>query len=160
MKATEILKDQHDEVKALFKEAEDAEEADERRELVDEIIESLKLHTKIEEQIVYPAIRELDTKKAQELIDEAFEEHHVVDLVINEMSESMDVEDERFCAKITVLKELVEHHIEEEEGEMFKLAQKLGAKRLEELGAQLEAMIAEEQPEQAEQMEEGEEARV
>ena len=74
MKATEILKDQHDEVKALFKEAEDAEEAGERTRLVDEIIQSLQLHTKLEEEIVYPAIRELGTKKAQELIDEAFED--------------------------------------------------------------------------------------
>src|SRR4051812_28138930 len=114
MKATDLLKRQHREVKAMMKQAENSEDAGERQQLVQQIVEALKMHTRIEEEIFYPAVRAIGTKKAEELIDEAFEEHHVVDLVIAELPEA-DVDDERFCAKISVLAELVGHHIEEEE---------------------------------------------
>jgi hemerythrin-like domain-containing protein len=74
------------------------------------------------------------------MIDEAFEEHHVVDLVLAELPQ-VDPEDERFEAKMTVLSELVKHHVEEEEEEMFPMAEKkLGAERIKELGQQLEQM--------------------
>jgi hypothetical protein len=72
------------------------------------------------------------------MVNEAYEEHHVVKLVLAELPQ-VDVEDERFEAKMTVLSELIEHHVEEEEDEMFKSAEKLGAERLRELGAQMEA---------------------
>jgi iron-sulfur cluster repair protein YtfE (RIC family) len=142
MKATDLLKKQHREVKALFKKVEKTEDAGQRRQLLDQIAEDLKLHTRIEEQIFYPAIRDLGTKKAEEMIDEAFEEHHVVDLVLAELP-SVDPEDERFQAKMTVLSELVEHHVEEEEEEMFKLAQKLGDEELKSLAERMQAAIGE-----------------
>ena len=140
MKATDLLKKQHREVKALFKKVEKTEDAGQRRQLLDRIAEDLKLHTRIEEEIFYPAIRDLGTKKAEEMIDEAFEEHHVVDLVLAELP-SVDPEDERFAAKMTVLSELVEHHAEEEEKEMFKLAQKLGEEELKSLAERMQAAI-------------------
>src|SRR5205814_163728 len=105
MKATDLLKRQHKEVKALLKEAEDCEEHDEREQLVEEIVSALKLHTAIEEQLFYPAVRSLG-EKAEELIDEAYEEHHVVDLLLAEMGDGFNVDDDRYCAKITVLREL------------------------------------------------------
>jgi hemerythrin-like domain-containing protein len=105
---------------------------------MEQITTELKLHTKIEEEIFYPAVRETGTSKAEEMIDEAFEEHHVVELVLAELPK-VDPEDARFEAKMTVLSELVEHHVEEEEGEMFPMAEKkLGAERIKELGQQLE----------------------
>ncbi len=140
MKATDLLKKQHREVKALFKKVEKTEDAGQRRQLLGQIAEDLKLHTRIEEEIFYPAIRDLGTKKAEEMIDEAFEEHHVVDLVLAELP-SVDPEDERFHAKMTVLSELVEHHVEEEEEEMFKLAQKLGDEELKSLAERMQAAI-------------------
>jgi hypothetical protein len=124
MKPTEMLKKQHREVKSLFKQIEKAEEGDARRRLLQEIARHLEAHTKIEEEFFYPAVRELGTKKAEEMIGEAYEEHHVVDLVLKEFPR-LDVEDERFHAKMTVLQELVEHHVEEEEKEMFKMADRL-----------------------------------
>ena len=142
MKATDLLKKQHREVKALFKKVEKTEDAGQRRQLLDQITEDLKMHTRIEEQIFYPAIRDLGTKKAEEMIDEALEEHHVVDLVLAELP-SVDPEDERFEAKMTVLSELVEHHAEEEEEEMFKLAQKLGDDELKALGERMQAATGE-----------------
>jgi len=140
MKATDLLKKQHRQVEKLFKQAEKTEDPRERRQIMDAIASALKLHTKIEEEIFYPAVREMRTSKAQEMVEEAFEEHHVVDLVLAELPE-VDPEDERFAAKMTVLSELVEHHVEEEEEEMFPMAEKkLGAERMKELGQRMEQM--------------------
>jgi hemerythrin superfamily protein len=137
MKATDLLKKQHREVKALFKKMEGTDNPGERRQLMSEIARSLEGHTLIEEQILYPAVRGLETRKAEEMVLEAYEEHHVVKLVLAELPR-VNPEDERFEAKMTVLAELVEHHVEEEEREMFKLAQKLGRAELAELGQQME----------------------
>jgi hypothetical protein len=138
MKATELLKKQHREVKALFRSAKKAEPED-RREILDEIATKLAHHMNIEETIFYPAIAELATKKTEEMVPEAYEEHHVASLVLNEFPQ-LDPEDERFEAKMTVLDELIEHHVEEEEKEMFQAAEKLGVERLKELGAEMEAV--------------------
>jgi len=138
MKATDLLKKQHKEVKALFKKVENTEGARERRRLMNEISIALEGHTAIEEEMFYPAVRGLETQKAEEMVLEAFEEHHVVKLVLAELPK-VDPADERFEAKMTVLSELVEHHADEEEKEMFKVAQKLGKGELEALGEQMEA---------------------
>jgi hemerythrin superfamily protein len=140
MKATDLLKKQHRSVEKLFKKAQNTEDPRGRRQLMEQIASELQMHTKIEEEIFYPAVRETGTSKASEMVDEAFEEHHVVKLVLEELPK-VDPEDERFEAKMTVLSELVEHHVEEEEGEMFPMAEKkLGAQRIKELGQQMEQM--------------------
>jgi iron-sulfur cluster repair protein YtfE (RIC family) len=140
MKATELLKKQHRDVKALFKKADKTEDARGRRRLLEQITAALELHTRIEEEIFYPAVRELGSRKAEEMIAEAFEEHHVVKLVLKDLP-NVDPEDERFEAKMTVLSELIEHHVEEEEGEMFKLAQRLGADELASLAERMQAQM-------------------
>lgn len=140
MKATDLLKKQHRQVEKLFKEVEKTEDPKHRRTLMDQIAAELKMHTQIEEEIFYPAVRGVGTAKAETMIDEAFEEHHVVDLVLAELPQ-VHPEDERFEAKMTVLSELVKHHVEEEEEEMFPMAEKkLGADRIKDLGQQLEQM--------------------
>jgi len=140
MKATDLLKKQHKSVKALFKQVEDTEDGRRRRQLMDEIANELKIHTQIEEEIFYPTVREIGSSKAEEMVDESYEEHHVVDLVLAELP-NVDPEDERFAAKMTVLSELVEHHADEEEDEMFPMAEKkLGKERLQQLGEQMEQM--------------------
>ena len=140
MKATDLLKKQHKSVKALFKKVEETEDGRRRRQLMDEISNELKIHTQSEEEIFYPAVREIGSSKAEEMVDESYEEHHVVDLVLAELP-NVDPEDERFAAKMTVLSELVEHHAEEEEDEMFPMAEKkLGKERLQQLGEQMEQM--------------------
>jgi hypothetical protein len=135
MKATELLKKQHREVKALFAQAKKVK-PQERRRVLDEISEKLEAHMTIEEDIFYPAVREIGTKKTDEIVPEAYEEHHVVKLVLEELPD-VDLDDERFEAKVTVLDELIEHHVEEEEREMFKIAEKLGTERLAELGDEM-----------------------
>src|SRR4029453_7333435 len=139
MKATEVLKKQHREVEKLFKAVEESEDAKTRRRLLAEIGEKLKLHTSLEENIFYPAVKAIETKKAEEMVLEAYEEHHVVDLVLAELPR-VDPAAATSEAKMTVLKELVEHHVEEEEDEMFPMAEKkFGAEKSRELAAQLQA---------------------
>jgi hypothetical protein len=137
MKATDLLKKQHKAAKSLFKKIEDSDNPRQRRQLLDEVARDLEGHTLIEEEIFYPAVRGLESRKAEEMVLEAYEEHHVVKLVLAELPR-VNPEDERFEAKMTVLSELVEHHADEEEKEMFKLAQKLGKDELEALGDQMQ----------------------
>jgi hypothetical protein len=138
MDPIKLLTKQHREVEALFKKVERSEDPTESRQLLGQIKQQLELHTRLEEEIFYPAIRGLETKKAEEMIFEAYEEHHVVELVLAELPK-VDPEDERFHAKMTVLQELIEHHVEEEEKEMFKLAKKLGKDELAAIGEQMAA---------------------
>ena len=140
MDPIQLLKKQHREVESLFKKVEKAENASERRELLRRIAQDLGLHMKIEEEMFYPAVRQLDTKKAEEMVLESYEEHGVVKLVLEQLPK-VDPEDERFHAKMTVLQELIEHHVEEEEKEMFKLARRLDDEDLEELGDRMAAEV-------------------
>ena len=142
MNAIDLLKKQHKEVKGLFKKMEKNEAGRERRGLLDQITTALQGHTTIEEEMFYPAVKGLETKKAEEMVAEALEEHHVVKLVLVELPE-LDVEDEQFEAKMTVLSELVEHHADEEEDEMFKTARKIGEAELDDLGTRMEARFEE-----------------
>jgi hemerythrin superfamily protein len=142
MKATDYLKKQHREVMKLFKQVENTDDARERKRLMSDIVAQLKVHTKIEEEIFYPAVKEIGTEKAEEMMLEAVEEHHVVDLVLAELPD-VDPTDDRFEAKMTVLSELVDHHAKEEEQEMFKLAQKFGRAQLAELGHRMEVRFNE-----------------
>jgi hemerythrin-like domain-containing protein len=137
--AIALLKQDHKNVRALLKKLESAEEGDDRLELFSQIENELKVHTQIEEEIFYPAFHQSTQGEEDEhLYYEALEEHHVVDTVLPEIKDTDENSDE-FAAKAKVLKDLVEHHAEEEETEMFPRARKLmEARELKELGQQLE----------------------
>ena len=139
MKATDLLEEQHREVEKLFAKVLKSDGSKERKQLATEIQSKLEAHTSIEEEIFYPAYREAaTTKKGEDLVLEAYEEHHVVKLVLGELPK-VDTAAENFKAKMTVLKELIEHHVEEEENEMFPDAEKkLGKERLEVLGEEMD----------------------
>ena len=139
MDPIQLLKKQHREVEALFKKIEKARGA-QRRALMDELTGDLKLHMAIEEKIFYPAVQTLPAKKVEDMTLEAYEEHAVVKLVLAELP-GVDPEDDRFDAKMTVLSELIEHHVEEEEDEMFKTAKKLGRAELNALGDRMAAEV-------------------
>jgi hemerythrin-like domain-containing protein len=135
--AIAMLKADHDKVKGLLNELESTTErgVKTREELFATIKGELTVHEVIEEEIFYPALKE--HPKAKDLVLEGYEEHHVVDMVMAEL-EGLDVSDETWGAKATVMKENVEHHIEEEEGEMFKQARQVFDEReLEDLGARM-----------------------
>jgi hemerythrin superfamily protein len=129
-----LLKNDHKKVKGLFKKLKGHDLS-----VVPEICAELTIHAEIEEKIFYPAIR----PQVEDLdVDEAYEEHHVVKVLIEEL-EAMKPTDDRYEAKAIVLMEMVEHHVEEEEGELFpEVRESLGRNRLKEIGAELEAMKA------------------
>jgi hemerythrin superfamily protein len=139
MNALSVLKQDHGNVEALFKqfEALDSGDAVEKRRVVDHIIEQLSVHAAIEEQVFYPAVRQAGEEAADTVL-EGLEEHHIVKWTLSEL-ESLAPTDERFDAKVRVLVESVRHHVEEEEGELFEIVRRaLGTQELEALGDALE----------------------
>ena len=137
MDALELLKTDHDKVKELLTRLESTTERGEktRTELFATIKGELSVHEIIEEEIFYPELKA--HPKAKDIVLEGYEEHHVVDLLMSEL-EALDVTDESWGAKALVMKENIEHHIEEEEGEMFKTARSVFDKaELEDLGARM-----------------------
>jgi hemerythrin-like domain-containing protein len=139
MDALSLLKDDHDKVKKMLKDLDSTTErgVKTREELFTKVKQELEIHEAIEEEIFYPALKE--HPKAKELVLEAYEEHNVVDMVMAEI-QGVPYDDERWGAKLTVMKENVEHHIEEEESEMFKQARQVFEReQLEELGEQMES---------------------
>jgi hemerythrin superfamily protein len=140
--AIALLKEDHKKVKGLLSQLEKTTErgAGRRKALLGKIEKELKVHTRIEEEIFYPAYRDaVEKKEDRKLYQEALEEHHVVDLVLPELKR-VDPAGEVFGAKAKVLKEIVEHHADEEEEEMFPRARKvLEAAELKDLGARMAA---------------------
>lgn len=117
---TDMLREDHKKVKGLFEEFEQAEDATAKQRIVETVLKELEVHSKLEEELIYPAIRaEVDD---DDLMDEALEEHHVVHGLLGELKK-MKPSDERYDAKFTVLAENVRHHIKEEESEMFPKAE-------------------------------------
>jgi len=137
MDAISLLKADHDKVKKMLAEGEETTERAEktRTELFEKLKAEMLIHERIEEEIFYPALR--SHPKAREIVLEGYEEHHVVDEIMGEL-EATDVTDETWGAKFKVMKENIEHHIEEEEGEMFKTARGVfETDELEQLGARM-----------------------
>jgi hemerythrin-like domain-containing protein len=133
-----LLKQDHKEVLRLFKDFEKQGDGarQEQARIVDRIIELLTVHTYIENEVMYPRVRELLPDLEDDVL-ESYEEHHVADVLVMELA-GMDPDDERFRAKTMVLIESVRHHIEEEEQEWFpQVRDGLGRKKLQELGADL-----------------------
>lgn len=130
---TQLLHADHQKVAELFFQYSELEKDDiqGKDELAIDIIHELILHSTVEEEIVYPAIRKAD-KESEEMMDEADTEHHVVKFLLSELAE-MGADEEYFDAKICVLRELVYHHVQEEEKEIFD-ALKESNVDLEELG--------------------------
>ena len=140
--AITMLKSDHATVKRLLRElSETGERATKQREtLVAQIERELKMHAQLEEEIFYPAFKAASRgTDAEDLFYEAAEEHHIVDMVLPALK-AANPKSKEFTAKASVLKELVEHHIKEEESEMFAEARELfGDDQLRELGDMMQA---------------------
>lgn len=137
--AIALLRDDHRLVKELFKDFRKAgpRAKSSRRRLADKIIRELSIHAGIEETVFYPRVRAV--VKADDEILEALEEHHIVKTTCSEL-ERMDASDERFGAKMAVLMENVEHHIREEEQELFATVRKeFSRSELVEMGDEMRA---------------------
>lgn len=121
--ALAMLKADHDKVKKMFKDFEklDSDESQEKAQLVRQACAELKIHTQLENELVYPAVREAIDD--DDLMDEALVEHQAAEELISQL-EQMEPGDEMYDAKFTVLGEYVNHHIAEEQKEMFPKAKK------------------------------------
>jgi hypothetical protein len=138
MNAFQLLKEDHQKVSGIFQQLEPTTERAEktRTELFARLKDELDIHARIEETIFYPAIKQ--AAETREIVLEGFEEHHVIKMLLKEL-ESVPVDTEQWSAKLKVLQENVEHHVEEEEGEMFQKArQVLTEEQINELGARME----------------------
>ncbi|MEW6115301.1 MAG: hemerythrin domain-containing protein [Nitrospirota bacterium] len=140
MNIIELLKKDHEEALQLFDKLESMEEgkSSDIDKLFSNLSQELEIHMSGEESIFYPALK--DNDETHTMILEGIEEHHVAKLILKEMS-SLKSKDEKWFAKLSVLKENVEHHIEEEEGDLFTKAQNLlESSQLDTMGSEMESM--------------------
>jgi hypothetical protein len=143
--AIAMLKQDHKEMKKVMSDLDETTErgVKTREELLGKMKKELTIHERIEEEIFYPALHE--HKKAKELVLEAYAEHHAVDMLVEELN-GVPFADENWGAKFSVIKENIEHHIEEEEGELFKKARQIfDEQELRDLGEQMMRLKEQEQ---------------
>lgn len=137
MNALELLKEDHQRVQELFDQVKDTENEKSHKQTFKKIKAELETHTHIEEKVLYPALKKREEFK--DLVLEAIEEHLQVKTLLRDISRLSDG-NERFDAKLKVLIDNVEHHVDEEEGELFpKVEDQLTDEELEEIGVELEA---------------------
>lgn len=142
-----LLERDHRLLESLLKQADETDEGSgtRRKDVLARIARELKAHELMEEKVLYPALK--SHSEAKDIVLEGYQEHHVADLVMKEL-QKMPPSDERWGAKLTVLKENIEHHIEEEEGEMFKTARSIfSEEQLQALGAEMQELKARALPE-------------
>ncbi len=137
MDVLRLLEDEHDQAKSVFKKLEKVHGPEASR-LWDQLKSMLTLHEEMEETLFYPRLKA--EKPTEDLVLEAYQEHHVMDLLIDEIS-ALEPSDEEWQPKLKVLQENTEHHIEEEEGELFPKVRKIWATaKREQVGRQMEEM--------------------
>ena len=145
MNAIDLLKADHERVKAILTQLSESTErgVKKRTDLLAKLEMEITIHTRLEEEILYPAFKDAGGKELDIMYYEAKEEHRTVDALVLPDLKATDPASLEFSGRVKVVKELLEHHIEEEEEEMFPQAKKLlGNATLEELGAEMEKMKA------------------
>jgi len=145
MNAIDLLKADHERVKDILTQLSESTErgVKKRTDLLAKLEMEITIHTKLEEEILYPAFKEAGGKEQDVMYYEAKEEHRTVDSLVLPDLKLTDPGTPEFSGRVKVVKELLEHHIEEEETEMFPQATKLlGKTKLNELGQQMEEMKA------------------
>ncbi len=138
--ALEILEREHRQFETLLAQGEATTEraAKTRRELLETLASALDAHELMEEKVLYPALQ--SHPEARDIVLEGYEEHHVADVIVKELRD-VAADDEQWAAKFKVLKENIEHHIKEEEGEMFRTARGiLSREELRDLALQMVAL--------------------
>ncbi|KAA0943459.1 MULTISPECIES: hemerythrin domain-containing protein [unclassified Pseudomonas] len=140
MNAIDLLKTDHEKVKVILTQLSESTDraVKKRTDLLDKLEMEISIHTQLEEQILYPAFKEAGGKEQDEMYYEAKEEHRTVDSLVLPDLKVTDPASPEFAGRLKVVKELLEHHIKEEETEMFPQAKKLlGKAKLDELGEQM-----------------------
>lgn len=116
----EVLENDHRKVETLFAQIEAEKSSERKRELIGDLVMELSAHAEAEQKVVYNALKKSD--EAQDIVLEAVEEHHIVEILLGEISRARSKDTPVIDAKIKVLKEMVEHHVREEESELFDKA--------------------------------------
>ncbi|NLU02166.1 MAG: hemerythrin domain-containing protein [Pseudomonas lundensis] len=145
MNAIDLLKADHEKVKAILNQLSESTDraVKTRTDLLTKLELEITIHTQLEEEILYPAFKSAGGKDEAEMYYEAKEEHRTVDALVLPDLKATDPTSPEFAGRVKVIKELLEHHIEEEETDMFPQAKKLlGKAKLEELGEQMLALKA------------------
>ncbi|PXX69457.1 Regulator of cell morphogenesis and NO signaling [Pseudomonas sp. LAMO17WK12:I10] len=146
MNAIDLLLADHERVKTILTQLSESTERGikKRTDLLNKLEMEITVHTQLEEQILYPAFKKAGGKEQQVMYYEAKEEHRTVDSLVLPDLKATDPAAPEFAGRVKVVKELLEHHIDEEEREMFPQARKLlGKATLEQLGAEMEMLKAE-----------------
>jgi hemerythrin superfamily protein len=135
MNAIDLIKRDHERMKVLMTRAVTADGESRREELLEQLRTDLVAHERMEEEVFYPPLR--DNPKTHDIILEGYEEHHVADMILDELLDT-PADTDVWHAKMKVLKENIEHHMEEEENEMFGKARKVFTEaQLEQLGERM-----------------------
>jgi hemerythrin superfamily protein len=139
MDATELLMKDHENVQGLFAQFERSrEDAQKKSMLFEKIKDELQMHTKVEEEIFYPAVEDLPIERAKDDIERSIQDHEEVDALLDEL-QALSPDDADFDQKMTELMDAVRSHIQLEHEEVFKIARAgLGEERLKEMGRQME----------------------
>ena len=136
MKATSLLENQHRRAEALLKKLESG--VVDHAAVLDELANSLAAHMAIEQDIFYPAIKRVN----EDLVNESYEEHALAEVALKRLI-GTDPEDDEFLARVTALKDLLQHHVQEEEDELFPAVQAaLDKEALEQLGESMQQRFA------------------
>ena len=146
MNAIDLLKADHVRVKDILAQLSESTDRSQKKrtDLVAKLEMEITIHTKLEEEVLYPAFKEAGGKEQEKMYYEAKEEHRTVDSLVLPDLKATDPSTPEFAGRTKVVRELIEHHIEEEETEMFPEAKKLlGKATLDALGEHMEAMKAE-----------------
>jgi len=133
MNVFEVLKQDHQKARTLFSKLEETSSGAKvtREKLFNQLKDSLLMHAKAEEKLFYPKINK---DPAKDQVKEAYDEHHEVEALLKKMGK-MAVDSDQWMEQLHQLKDMVEHHVKEEEEEIFKQAQKmLGAEQIEKIG--------------------------
>lgn len=139
----ELIHSQHEMVKGLFQKIESTDKSPEKEKLFSQLKESIVPHMKGEEKYFYTVLEKKEDYKEDVL--EAFEEHHGAKIFLREL-DGMSPDSERWDAKLSVLKEMIDHHIEEEESTIFEAARKtLSENEMQEIGEEFENVTGKKQ---------------
>ena len=139
MNVLKLLKEDHSKVQTLFEKIDQSGKSsyEKKRELFDKIRRELQIHSRAEEEIFYPAIKAFN-RDGRKLVSEALKDHRDVDELLTQISR-LKSDDKNFDIKIEALIENVDHHVAEEEGEIFRFAEEnCSQDQLEELARQIE----------------------
>jgi hemerythrin superfamily protein len=135
MNAVELIKEDHKRLKKMLEDTLEAAGGDERQAAMDHLRTELVAHERMEEEVFYPRLRNEDS--ARDSVLEGYEEHHVADVILDELLD-VPADSDLWKAKVKVLKENVEHHMDEEEQELLKKARSvLDGDELDRLGERM-----------------------